>query len=86
MDPFDYQNVLNLISKHYLLILFSVIFLFLYNYYTSPYGHFRKRGIPYLNPKIIIGDIAPWVFMKMSFHEFTIWIYNRFDGLPYGGI
>lgn len=65
-------------------VLISIL-IFLYNYYTATHNYFREKGIPYQKPKILLGNIARRVFLRISFHDFVIELYNKFDGLPYGG-
>ncbi|KAG6443771.1 hypothetical protein O3G_MSEX003035 [Manduca sexta] len=58
----------------------------LYFYYTSTFDHFEKKGIPFMKPVILFGNLGPRFKAKKSFHQYQLDIYQYFKGHPYGGI
>ncbi|XP_077289276.1 cytochrome P450 9e2-like isoform X2 [Arctopsyche grandis] len=85
MDYLSIDFFYQLLRNNLGLVFFLIVLVLLYHYYTATHNYFREKGIPFKKPKIIVGNIAERIFLKISFHEFNIAIYKYFDGLPYGG-
>lgn len=81
-----FKNFISLLCfNKWKIILILAVLVLLYNHYTRTFDYFKNKNIHYLKPKILIGSLGPRVFLKKSFHEFQLDIYNSFKGLPYGG-
>ncbi|XP_050680809.1 cytochrome P450 9e2-like isoform X2 [Leptidea sinapis] len=68
-----------------LLLCLTILFA-LYFHYTSTFDFFEKKGIKFMKPTIIVGNIGSRILARTSFHAFQLEIYNNFKGHPYGGI
>lgn len=62
-----------------------IIILIYYNHLNT-YNFFKKKGVRYLEPQFLIGNLGPRLMLKTTIHEFNRDIYNKFKGYPYGGI
>lgn len=80
------EYLVQILKDNYLLIIILLLCTYFYYNHVSASSYFRDKGIPYLKPSFIGGNIGPWIFQKMSLHDLTISIYNQFDGLPCVGM
>lgn len=80
------KKLLLFILEDWKLLLFFTIIFSLYFYYTSTFDFFEKKGIPFMKPVILLGNLGPRMKATTSFHEFQLEIYNHFKGSPYGGV
>ncbi|XP_038209648.1 cytochrome P450 9e2-like [Zerene cesonia] len=62
------------------------ILIILYYHFTSTFNFFKKRGIDYLEPTVVIGNMGANIIGKQAFHDFQREIYNRFKKTGYGGV
>ncbi|XP_069683719.1 cytochrome P450 9e2-like [Periplaneta americana] len=67
-------------------ILLSMLLLLFYLYCTNTFGYWKQRGIHYLEPTIIFGNIKDRMLLRVSFHDFQKELYKSFEGHKYGGI
>jgi cytochrome P450 family 6 len=52
----------------------------LYWYYTMIFNYWKKKGVHYMEPMIIFGNIKDRILFRKSFHEFVRDLYMTFDG------
>uniref|UniRef100_A0A1B6MN44 Cytochrome P450 n=1 Tax=Graphocephala atropunctata TaxID=36148 RepID=A0A1B6MN44_9HEMI len=56
-----------------------------YYFITSTYDHWEKRGIPYVKPTLVFGNLKDQFLLKKSLNYVLQDIYNSFPGQKYGG-
>ncbi|XP_072949233.1 cytochrome P450 9e2-like [Epargyreus clarus] len=78
------QILLFILEEWKLLLLLTIIFC-LYFYYTNSFDFFEKKGVKFMKPSILFGNLGPRFFAKQSFHEFQVDINNNFRGERFGG-
>jgi cytochrome P450 family 6 len=64
---------------------FLVISLVLYAVYKYSYSHWKKKGVPYLQPSFPFGNIADAILQRKSTGLTFQDIYNKLDGHEFGG-
>lgn len=80
-----YKQLLLLIAEDWKLIaILTAVFAF-YFYYTSTFDFFKKKGIPFMKPVILLGNLGPRLRATKSFHDYQLEIYNTFKGSRFGG-
>lgn len=79
------RKILSFIAEEWVLLLILTILFTGYFYYTSTFDFFEKKGVPFMNPIIFVGNLGPRLTGKKSFHDFQLDIYKYFQGKPYGG-
>ncbi|XP_011565458.3 cytochrome P450 9e2 [Plutella xylostella] len=77
--------VIFILQEWKLLSLLTIIFM-LYFYYTKTFTFFEEKGVKFMKPYILLGNLGPRLMLKVSMHGFQLHIYNHFKGSPYGGI
>ncbi|XP_045497917.1 cytochrome P450 9e2-like isoform X1 [Colias croceus] len=80
------KNLVKFIIEDWKLLLFLTIIFLLYFYYTSTHDFFEKRGIKFMKPRFLVGNLGGRLLGMKSLHDFQLEIYNYFKGQPYGGI
>ena len=53
---------------------------------TWTHDNFSKRNTPSLKPIPLLGNMAPVVFQRMSFHDFAVYMYSKSKGYKNGGV
>lgn len=79
------KKILAIISDDWKLILILTAIFAFYFYYTATFDYFKKKGISYMKPVILLGNLGPRITASRSFHDYQIDIYNNFKGKRYGG-
>lgn len=81
---FARQLLLILTEDWKLILILTAVFAF-YFYYTSTFDFFKKKGVPFLKPVILLGNLGPRIKATKSFHDYQLEIYNHFKGSRFGG-
>nr|CAD7580203.1 unnamed protein product [Timema californicum] len=70
------------------IILFALvsILVWIYQYTTSTFDHWKKRGIAFIKPFPFLGNLKDVVFLKSSRHDAIKDFYRKLEGEPFGGI
>lgn len=79
------DTFLSFLSKDWKIILILTTVFALYYYYTATFDFFKKKGISYMKPVILLGNLGPRLKATRSFHDYQMDIYNYFKGKRYGG-
>lgn len=64
-----------------LVLLFTAVGLIIYSFYkyvTRNNDYFKKRGIPFIKPKFLIGSSAEFFFKKITLSELMRRLYNSY--------
>ncbi|XP_075977540.1 cytochrome P450 9e2-like [Anticarsia gemmatalis] len=80
------KKLLAFIVEDWKLLLFLTIIFALYFYYTKTFDFFEKKGIYFMKPVILFGNLGPRLRGTKSFHEFQLDAYKFFKGHRYGGL
>ncbi|XP_046686009.1 LOW QUALITY PROTEIN: cytochrome P450 6j1-like [Homalodisca vitripennis] len=57
----------------------------LYFYLTSTFNYWKKKGVPYVKPTIIFGNLKEQFFLQRHLFYVIQDIYNNFNGARFGG-
>ncbi|XP_046669372.1 cytochrome P450 6B1-like [Homalodisca vitripennis] len=65
----------------------AVVFLvgLLYLYMTATHNHWKKKGIPYVKPSMIFGNLKEYFLREKALIHIIQDIYNNLDGQRFGG-
>ncbi|XP_063364242.1 cytochrome P450 9e2-like [Cydia amplana] len=80
------KQIIFFVMEEWKLILFLTLIFGLYMYYTSTFEFFEQKGIKFMKPYPVVGNLGSRMMAQKSFHEFQYEVYNFFKGNPYGGI
>lgn len=69
-----------------LLVALLTIAGFLYRYFTSTFSYWSDRGVCYITPLPIFGNVKEVMLMRTSVAEGYQNLYNSFQGQPFAGI
>ena len=68
------------------LLISAVLVLCLYIYLTRHFNYWKKRGIPYIEPLPLFGNLKEVFLQKRNFGDHFRVLYNEYKHLPYLGI
>ncbi|XP_066997652.1 cytochrome P450 9e2 isoform X2 [Anabrus simplex] len=57
----------------------------IYWHYTKTFSYWKKKGVHYIEPTILFGNIKDRMLFRKSFHEFQLELYKKFHGYRYAG-
>ncbi|XP_050680810.1 cytochrome P450 9e2-like [Leptidea sinapis] len=86
MELTETKQLAQFVFGDWKLLLCVPILFALYLHYSSNFDFFKKKGIKFMKPKLIVGNIGDFMLARTSYHDFQLEIYNNFKGHPYGGI
>ncbi|CAG2064230.1 unnamed protein product, partial [Timema podura] len=69
-----------------ILVALISILIGIYQYTTSTFDHWKKRGIPFIKPFPFLGNLKDVVLLKSSRHDAIKDFYRKLEGEPFGGI
>nr|CAD7449081.1 unnamed protein product [Timema bartmani] len=69
-----------------LLVVTGGLFLAIYWYLTSTFDYWKLKGVPYLEPTPLLGNMKDPVLMQRCQHEVLNDIYQKFEGNRYCGL
>ncbi|XP_066994046.2 probable cytochrome P450 6a14 [Anabrus simplex] len=58
----------------------------IYWYLTSTFNYWKIKGVPYLKPKLVIGNLEDQILVRLSAGEMNQKFYRHFEGHRFGGI
>lgn len=64
----------------------TVVSLLVYYVWTSAYKYWKRRKVPYLQPKFPFGDVGDVFLFRKNFRDSWLELYNRLGDKPFGGI
>lgn len=69
-----------------LVFLFVTAFTLFYVYFTWTFDYWKKKGIPYLDPTVVVGNFGNWAFLRSDVGNMFRQIYDKSKKHPFVGI
>ncbi|CAG2058750.1 unnamed protein product [Timema podura] len=63
----------------------TAVIVFLYWYFSSTFSYWEKRGVPYVKPLPVFGNVVDYIFLRNTSAESYVKIYNKLEGHQFGG-
>nr|CAD7429728.1 unnamed protein product [Timema monikensis] len=63
----------------------TAVVVFLYWYLTSIFSYWEKRGVPFIKPLPVFGNVADYIFLRNTLAESYMKIYKTLEGHQFGG-
>nr|CAD7575657.1 unnamed protein product [Timema californicum] len=63
----------------------TAVVVFLYWYLTSTFSYWEKRGVPFVKPLPVFGNVADHIFLRNTSSESYAKIYKKLEGHQFGG-
>lgn len=66
-------------------VIICFLCMLLYWFATISYGHWKKKGVYYLEPTPFFGNVKDRFLLRKSFHDIQWSLYNEFKGHKIAG-
>ncbi|KAK7870555.1 hypothetical protein R5R35_009070 [Gryllus longicercus] len=67
------------------LLVAAALVALLYWHLTRTFSYWHKKGVYYLPPTVFFGNLKERILFRISFHEFQLNLYNKFQGHKVAG-
>lgn len=67
-------------------VLLLMLFTLFYVYFTWTFDHWKKKGVPFIKPTLVVGNFGDWAFLKSDVGQMFKSIYDKSKQNPFVGI